>query len=84
MESFTITPQQSFDYISSGSPTVTTNPDIAPVTWLNIISGEIFVCVDNTIDANIWRSSKIITYGVGEPPDPASVPEGTFYFKHEV
>lgn len=84
MDSFQVAPQQAFDYINSGSPGVDVNPSIIPVTWINTTSGEIFICVDNTIDANIWRSSKIIYYGVGTPPDPATVPEGTIYFRHEV
>lgn len=84
MESMQIIPTQAFDYINSSSPDVSVNPEIIPVTWLNTTSGEIYVCIDNTLNANIWRSSKIITYGTSNPPDPSTVPEGTIYFRHEV
>jgi len=44
-----------WDFINSSDPTVTTNPSQANATWLNTTSGEQFVCIDNTADANVWK-----------------------------
>jgi len=42
------------NYISTSNPTIDVNPHILNMTWLNSVSGEIFVCTDNTIGANSW------------------------------
>lgn len=52
--SLRILPNKGFDYINPGSPTISVNPSVAFVTWLNTTSGEIFVCTDNTVGANVW------------------------------
>ena len=44
-----------FDYINNGLPTLSVNPDRVGRTWLNITTGEIFVCVDNNVDENKWK-----------------------------
>lgn len=38
----------------AGLPGLTTNPDETGVVYINRISGEMFVCIDNTVDANVW------------------------------
>ena len=54
MDNIKIIPQQGFDYINTADPTVSVNPRVTPCTWLNEITGYIFVCIDNTLDANVW------------------------------
>ena len=43
------------NYIQNANPTITVNPPIKNMTWLNQASGEIFVCMDNTVGANVWQ-----------------------------
>jgi hypothetical protein len=45
-------PNANFEYASN--PTVTTNPLKVNMSWLNTLTGEIFVCTDNTVDNNVW------------------------------
>jgi len=49
-------------YLSDSDPTISVNPDKVNVIWYNRKSGEIFICIDNTPNKNIWRgtSGKII------------------------
>ena len=42
------------NYINVVNPTVAVNPPILNMTWLNSVTGEIFVCIDNTIGSNVW------------------------------
>lgn len=50
-----ILPQSSYTYVYSGDPTITTNPELIGASWLNITTGNVFHCMDNTVDANVWR-----------------------------
>jgi hypothetical protein len=43
------------NYEVAGNPTVDVNPAFVPCSWLNVLTGEIFVCTDNTTGANIWK-----------------------------
>jgi len=43
-----------WDFINSGDPATTSNPSSVYATWLNITNGNVFVCTDNTEDANVW------------------------------
>ena len=43
-----------FDYTSKNNPTADVNPTILYSTWVNLVSGELFICTDYTIDANVW------------------------------
>lgn len=36
-------------------PTPTTNPTRVPASWLNTVTGVVWVCTDNTTDANVWK-----------------------------
>lgn len=45
-----------FDYIVVGVPTTSINPTILYATYLNVTTGEVCVCTDNTTDANVWKS----------------------------
>ena len=36
------------------NPVITSNPKYIPCSWVNTSSGEIFICTDNTTDANVW------------------------------
>ncbi len=57
MNQFGIKAQSRFDYIFNANPTVTSNPPIVNVTWLNALTGICFICINNSIDANIWVES---------------------------
>jgi hypothetical protein len=54
MTTVRIRPLQRFDYEETSDPLVTTNPPCVPVTWMNLTTGELFICTDNTIDSNVW------------------------------
>ena len=43
------------NYIYAGNPTIDVNPPILNMTWLNTVTGEIFVCLGNGIGANLWQ-----------------------------
>lgn len=53
-----------FNYIESFPPSVDTNPAEANPFWLDKSTGELFVCVDNTVDANVWagQHGTVIAY----------------------
>ena len=36
------------------NPAIDSNPPMIPFMWLNSVSGELFSCLDNTTDTNIW------------------------------
>ena len=46
--------ENKFDYVSNDNPTVSLNPSKANATALNTTSGEIFTCVSNAKNENIW------------------------------
>jgi hypothetical protein len=48
---------KSFDYSSDTNPTAKTNPNETGATWINKTSGEIFVCIDNYTNDNIWKGT---------------------------
>lgn len=43
-----------FDYVNKGDPTIDVNPRRLYATWLNLTSGELFICTDATTGANVW------------------------------
>lgn len=45
-----------FDYEEVTNPLITTNAKIHS-KWLNLLTAELFVCLDETTDANIWIGS---------------------------
>ena len=48
-----------FDYeVSGNDPLVTTNPPQVGDSWVNTTTGEIFVCIDATIDDNVWKGTQ--------------------------
>jgi hypothetical protein len=47
-----------FDYIQPGNPTVNINPKVSPATWLNVTTGEVFVCIDPAVGGNVWIGQK--------------------------
>jgi len=57
-EYFPISSSPPFSYIASGNPTTDVNPPIKHILWLNTNTGEIFVCIDNTPNNNIWIGQK--------------------------
>lgn len=36
------------------NPTITTNPAVVGQQWINYVTGEIFICTNITVDANVW------------------------------
>ena len=40
--------------ISENNPSLDTNPPSIPYIWTNVVTGEIFVCIDNEKDNNSW------------------------------
>ena len=53
-DQYTVIPPGSFDYAEPNDPAINVNPPCTPVVHFNTVSGELFVCVDNTIGANRW------------------------------
>lgn len=53
--------ENGFDYLVAGAPSVSTNPDSLYATWLDITTGVVYVCIDNTPGANIWKAQGPIT-----------------------
>jgi len=49
---------KAFDYTETTKPTPKTNPNKKYATWLDLSTGVIWVCVDNTKDKNKWVSEK--------------------------
>jgi hypothetical protein len=43
-----------FDYVNKGNPTIDVNPRTLYATWMNVTSGELFICTVNTIGVNVW------------------------------
>lgn len=46
-----------FDYAQASDPTTTTNPEVTNALWINTSTGAIFICTDNTVDANVWKKT---------------------------
>jgi len=44
------------NYIGLDNPAIDVNPPVLNMTWLNTTSGEIFVCLNNSIGNNVWYS----------------------------
>ena len=45
-------------YKSANNPTITTNPREKGILWANFSLGDLFMCMDNTTDKNVWVSIK--------------------------
>lgn len=43
------------NYEFNSNPLTTSNPKYSPCSWLNTTTGELFICIDNTTDANVWK-----------------------------
>jgi len=48
------TPPRIYNQVESRNPTAEENPSKYPWVFLNSVTGELFLCTDNTIDANIF------------------------------
>lgn len=44
-----------FDYVQEGNPSITVNPPQQGMNALNVLTGELFFCIDNTRNANVWN-----------------------------
>jgi hypothetical protein len=54
------------NYINTSNPTIDVNPPIINMTWLNSVTGAIFVCTDNTTGNNVWGRAGGSTIGGAE------------------
>jgi len=71
-----IRPFNGFDYVSEENPTIDVNPIDRGKTWVNVTTGEVFVCTDITVGVNVWvgqlgtiilyRPSDGMTFGSGD------------------
>lgn len=53
----------SYDYMSEDNPAIKSNPvpksnNTGKPTWLNVVTGEAFTCLDSTKNNNVWRGNK--------------------------
>lgn len=57
---------QSFPLVLPSDPTATTNPAFNGKQFINALTGETFVCLDNTVDNNVWASpnADIVSFSV--------------------
>jgi uncharacterized protein (DUF1778 family) len=55
---------EGFDYKVDANPATDTNPTKERAVWLNSATAELFVCTDNTADANVWVGNKGTKVGV--------------------
>lgn len=62
-----------FDYVNQIPPTITTNPLKQNAVYLDGKNGDIWVCLDNTPNNNIWRSVDGKTISPNQPPLMAPV-----------
>lgn len=46
-----------WNYQSEVNPAIGINPVDIPSSWMNLATGEKFICIDNTIDANVWQGN---------------------------
>ena len=53
------------NYEYAADPTVSINPIRVPVSWLNTTTGDMFVCLDNTPGANVWRQTNGVAREAG-------------------
>ena len=56
-----------YDYVFASNPTIDINPSVPYATWLNILTGELFICRDATPDLNLWlgmRGTKIYDFPI--------------------
>jgi len=49
-----VRPFAGFDYVQNGIPAFDVNPGRLGATWVNLLTGEIFICVQANTDDNIW------------------------------
>jgi len=43
-----------YDYVFASDPAVDVNPSTPYCSWLNLTTGGVFICLDNTLGANVW------------------------------
>ena len=48
------------------SPSTTENPAFVGAEWFDVAAGIIYICIDNSVDNNIWKSSAGLTYSEAE------------------
>jgi len=61
-------------YIEDTSPTTDVNPDVVGKIWINKQTGELWVCNDNTQDANVW-----VCYATGAVVKPSKAKVFDFF-----
>ena len=57
-----------FDYVNTGNPTININLRVPYASWVNLTTGEIFICIDTTPDVNVWVGQRGTTISYYSPP----------------
>lgn len=52
-----------YDYVSPENPTIDVDPSTLYTTWLNVSTGELFVCRSNEVGLNMWIGQLGTTIG---------------------
>jgi len=71
-DTVTIASSGGIDYVETTDPVNSTNPASTGATWINKTDGEMFICTDNTANANEWIN-------VGEGTGNIEPPVGAWY-----
>lgn len=50
-------------YIDTHNPTTQINPPAVGAEWVNVVSGELFVCIDASANTNVWAGQLGTTIG---------------------
>ena len=63
---------------SDNDPTVSENLPKGTV-WINDTTGQMFVCVDDTQDNNVWKAIPLIVHNITDPSASENLPQGTVW-----
>ena len=71
---------------SDNDPTSTTNPSTTDIIWVNRTTGQIFTCLDNTQDNNVWQAIPLnaggdsnIKHSDADPTATENLSKGTIW-----
>ena len=71
---------------SDNDPTNTTNPSTTDIIWVNRTTGQIFTCLDNTQDNNVWQAIPLnaggdsnIKHSDADPTATENLSKGTIW-----
>ena len=64
-----------YHHVADRDPAYNDNPPVVPYMWLNGVSGELFTCIDNSLDWNVWQGA-LGTLVDKEPSAGMIMPDG--------